>query len=218
MFMPAGSKIFGVMLGASLLTVQVQAQEIYSCVDGKGRKLTADRPIAECVDREQKLLNPSGTVKKKVGPTLTAKERTEQEAQERREEEERALSAENKRRDRALVARYPNQAVHGAERAEALAQIAAVREAAVNRAKELSRERASIETEKEFYKKNPDKVPTSLQRQLADNAHSTDVQGRFIAEQDAEIKRVNARFDEELARLKQLWAQRLPAPTSASSK
>ena len=216
MFMPAGPKIFGVMLGASLLAAQ--AQEIYSCVDSKGRKLTADRPIAECVDREQKLLNPSGTVKKKVGPTLTAKERTEQEAQERREEEERALSAENKRRDRALVARYPNQAVHGAERAEALAQIAAVREAAVNRAKELSRERASIETEKEFYKKNPDKVPTSLQRQLADNAHSTDVQGRFIAEQDAEIKRVNARFDEELARLKQLWAQRLPAPTSASSK
>jgi hypothetical protein len=31
------------------------------------------------------------------------------------------------------------------------------------------------------------------------------VQKRFIAEQDDEAKRVNLRFDDELARLRQLW-------------
>jgi Domain of unknown function (DUF4124) len=216
MLMFGGARILGVLLGAGLLTAQ--AQEIYSCVDSKGRRLTSDRPIAECIDREQKLLNPSGTVKKQVGPTLTAKERADQEAQERREEEDRALVAENKRRDRALVTRYPSQAVHDNERAEALAQIAAVRKAAINRVNELAHERESIEKEKEFYKKSPDKVPTTLRRQLEDNAHSKDVQLRFITEQEAEMKRVNARFDEELARLKLLWAQRTPAPAAASSK
>ena len=31
-------------------------------------------------------------------------------------------------------------------------------------------------------------------------------QNRFIGEQEDEKRRLNARFDEELARLKQLWA------------
>ena len=58
-------------------------QGIYTCVDAKGRNLTSDRPIPECSDREQKMLNPSGTVKGKIGPTLTAQERSELEAKER---------------------------------------------------------------------------------------------------------------------------------------
>ena len=36
---------------------------IYSCVDANGRKLTSDRPIAECANRDQKLLNADGSVK-----------------------------------------------------------------------------------------------------------------------------------------------------------
>ena len=88
------------------------APEIYTCVDAKGRNLTSDRPIAECLDREQKMLNPSGTVKAKVGPNLTAQERSELEAKEKVELEERARLNEEKRRDRALLVRYPNKAVH----------------------------------------------------------------------------------------------------------
>jgi len=208
--------LVGMLLGTALFAAQ--AQEIYFCVDSKGRKLTADRPIAECVDREQKLLNPSGTVKTKVGPTLTTKERAAQEAQLNKEEEQRSIQAENKRRERALIARYPSQAVHDKERAEALAQIGVVRNAAVNRVNELARQKAAIEAEREFYAASPDKAPSSLRRQLEENAHSTEVQNRFIAEQDAEMVRLNARFDEELVRLKQLWAQRSPAPAAASAK
>jgi hypothetical protein len=214
----ARTLLISTLLGGVLLPALAQNQAIYSCVDGKGRKLTSDRPIAECVDREQKLLNPSGTVKATVGPTLTAKERIEQEERRKREEEEREIQAENKRRERALVTRYPNQTVHDKERAEALEQIGVVRHAAVNRVNELLSERDKLGKEQEFYKKNPDKAPASLRRQLEENAHSMEVQGRFIAEQDAEMGRVNARFDEELARLKQLWAQRAPAATAASSK
>ena len=45
---------------------------IYSCVDAQGRKLTSDRQIAACVDREQRVLNPSGTVRARLAPTPTA--------------------------------------------------------------------------------------------------------------------------------------------------
>ena len=193
-------------------------QGIYTCTDAKGRKLTSDRPIPECIDREQKVLNPSGTVKAKVGPTLTAQERAEVEAKEKEDQEERARIVEEKRRDRALLTRYPNKAVHDKERAEALAQIGVVRQASVNRVEELQRQRSAILSEMEFYKKDPSKAPPSLRRQVEEVTNSLSVQARFIAEQDAELKRVNFRFEEELARLKQLWALQSPAPAPAASK
>jgi hypothetical protein len=42
------------------------------------------------------------------------------------------------------------------------------------------------------------------------------VQQRFIAEQQQEKNRVNQRFDEELARLRQLWAMLSVPPATAA--
>jgi hypothetical protein len=193
-------------------------QGIYTCVDAKGRNLTSDRPIPECIDREQKVLNPSGTVKAKVGPSLTAQERLAIETKEKAQAEELARINEEKRRDRALVTRYPNKAVHDKERAEALAQIGVVRQAATNRSEELARERKALLDEMEFYKKDPSKAPPSLRRQVEEVAQSIAIQTRFIADQDAESKRVNLRFDEELVRLKQLWAAQAGGAASPASK
>jgi preprotein translocase subunit SecD len=184
---------------------------VYTCTDAKGRKLTADRPIAECADREQKVLNPSGTVKAKVGPSLTAQEKIELEQKAKLEAEERNRVAEEKRRDRALLTRYPNKGVHDQERAEALSQIDAVVRAATTRLKELDRQRAAIDEEMEFYKKDPSRAPVYLRRQQEENTQSQSVQRRFISEQEGEARRVNARFDDELGRLKALWAQMAPA-------
>lgn len=184
---------------------------VYTCVDAKGRKLTADRPIPECTDREQKILNPSGTVKAKLGPTLTAQERADLEAKEKRELEERSRTADEKRRDRALLTRYPSKTVHDQERQEALMQIGVVIQAANNRLEELAKQRVAMDAEMEFYKKDPNKAPAYVRRQLDENTQSQAVQRRFIGEQEAEVKRVSARFDEELVRLRQLWA--LNAPT-----
>ena len=179
---------------------------IYTCVDSKGRKLTSDRPIPECIDREQAVLNPSGTVKTKVGPTLTAQERAEMEQRERKEAEERNRVLEEKRRDRALLIRYPNRNVHDQERVQALEQINIVIKAATTRLNELARQRTALDAEMEFYKKDPNKAPVYLRRQVEENTQSQVVQRRFIADQENEIKRVNQRFDDELVRLRQLWA------------
>lgn len=184
---------------------------VYTCVDAKGRRLTADRPIAECTDREQKILNPSGTVKAKVGPTLTAQERADQEAKEKREIEERSRSVDEKRRDRALLIRYPNKGVHDQERQEAMAQVSVVIQAAKNRLDELIKQRVAVDEEMEFYKKDPTKAPAYVRRQQEENMQSQAVQRRFIGEQENEIKRVNARFDDELVRLRQLWTTIAPA-------
>ncbi|HQR99716.1 MULTISPECIES: DUF4124 domain-containing protein [unclassified Polaromonas] len=205
-----------VALGACLCSI-AQAQGIYSCVDGKGRKITADRPIAECIDRPQREINPSGTVKRVVGPSLTAQERAAQEQKDKAAAEVRAREAEEKRRDRALLLRYPSRAVHDKERAEALDQIDVVIKAASKRTTELAGQRKAIDADFEFYKSDPAKAPASLKRRLEENDSSVAVQKRFIADQDAEKKRVNMRFDEELVKLNQLWAMGGAVPAAAAA-
>ncbi len=73
------------------------------------------------------------------------------------------------------------------------------------------RQRLAIDEEMEFYKKDPSKAPAYLRRQFDENTQSQAVQKRFIGEQEAESRRVNVRFDDELVRLRQLWAQVAPA-------
>jgi hypothetical protein len=69
-----------------------------------------------------------------------------------------------------------------------------------------------MDAEMEFYKKDPSKAPAYVRRQLDENTQSQAVQRRFIGEQEAEVKRVSARFDEELVRLRQLWTMIAPTP------
>jgi len=208
----------GVMrAGALLLAVawlgSAWAQQgIYTCIDGKGRRLTSDRPIPDCLDREQKELNASGTVRRNVGPSLTAQEQAIEEEKERRAAEERARIAEERRRERALLTRYPNRTAHDRERTEAIGQIDEVMKAASKRLNELIADRKAIDLEMEFYQKDPSKAPPRLRRMVDENNESVAVQRRFIASQEAEKARVNARFDEELVKLSQLWAMKAVIP------
>jgi hypothetical protein len=185
-----------------------QSQGIYTCVDNVGRKITSDRPISECMDREQKILNPSGSVKSILLPPKTAKELADLEAQKKKEAEAREQLEEERKRDLALTGRYPNKAVHDKTRTDALANVRQTREMIVTQVKELMAQRDKISAELEFYKKEPGAAPAPLRRRAEENTRNISEQRQLIAVQDQEIIRVNTRFDTELARLTPLWAKR----------
>ena len=182
------------------------ANGIYTCVDGHGRKITADRPISECADRTQHEITPTGTVMRVIGPTLTAQERTANEETEKLVAEQRAQAQEVKRRDRALLLRYPTPQLHDQERGLALAQVDEVIKASASRSQDLAVQRTGLNTEMEFYKKTPGKAPPPLKRKLDENDSSVAAQKRFLLEQEIEKRRINLRFDEERLKLTQLWA------------
>lgn len=186
-------------------SAQSNTQGIYTCIDSKGRRITSDRPIPECLDREQRQLGSTGVVRRVLPPSYTADERARLDAQRKEEEEQRARLAEEKRRDRALLIRYPTQASHDKERADALSQVDEVIGAVNKRERALEQQRKDIDTEMEFYQRDPAKAPTWLRRKYEDNQQQVLVQKRFLDEQAQEKKRINARFDEELAKLRQLW-------------
>ncbi len=202
---------WGAALAASLAATVCAAQdkgvlEVYTCIDKSGRRLTSDRPIVECIDREQRVLDTTGTERRRIGPSLTELERAALEERRRRELAERQRVAEERRRDRALTARYPDEATHQAERATALAQIDEVMAVARARIVELHGERKRLDVELEFYRGDLSKAPLKLQRQYADNELAVREQQRFLTAQEQERQRVQQRFDTELAQLRQLWA------------
>ncbi len=197
-------------LGASVLAQEAArpVAGIYSCTDAQGRVIKRDRPIAECSDREQKIQNPDGSVKGTHPPSLTADERAEREARERRAAEEARGLAEAGRRDKQLKARYPTEASHQQARAAALDNVRrAIREGEL-RLRQLEAERKPLLNEAEFYQGR--NLPPKLKQALEANEASAAAQRQASANQESELRRLTAFYDAELERLRRLWAGALP--------
>lgn len=213
--------VIGRAVAAGLLSgglfAQAWAQAIFTCVDARGRHLTADRPIAECVDREQKELNASGTVKRKIAPALTAEERAAAEEKARQAAEERNRLAEEKRRERALLTRYPDKTTHDKERSTALRLVDQAIAATEKSSADYRAQRTRLDVELEFFKNDLSKAPGKLKRQIEETEQHIEANKRFLADQDSEKTRINMRFDEELVKLQRLWAQRAGPVTPAAS-
>jgi hypothetical protein len=184
------------------------AVQVFTCVNAAGRTLTSDRLIGECMDREQRVLSRDGTLLRIVPPSLTADERTEKEARERRLAAEREARAEAVRRDRNLLQRYPNEAAHQNARAAALDDMQGAMRLSELRLQELARERKPLLDEAEFYKGKL--LPAKLQQQLDANDGAIAAQRDAQTNQKAELDRIGKLFDAELARLKRLWAGAAP--------
>lgn len=177
---------------------------IYVCVDAQGRKITSDRPIAECLDRDQRLLNADGSQRGVHQRYMTATERAAYEEAQHRKQLEAATKMDAVRRDRNLLARYPNEAAHEKARSAALDDVRTSIDTSKKRLADLERERKPLLSESEFYTGKP--LPVKLKRQLDDNEASADAQKTLIQNQEVELQRVNALYDAELAKLKRLWA------------
>jgi hypothetical protein len=176
---------------------------IYTCIDDRGRRLTADRPIAECSGKEQQVLNRDGSLRTVIPPTLTAEERAEKEARERAEKEARAAAADAVRRDRNLVARFPNEAAHLRAREAALDTVRLAMKATEIRLRDLAAQRKPLKDEAEFYEGR--QLPPKLRAQIDANEAAVEAQRAAAATQQAEVARINGLYDAELDRLRKLW-------------
>jgi hypothetical protein len=211
--------LLGALVAAGVLApalAQTAGNSIFTCIDARGQRLTSDRPIMECLDREQKELKHDGTVRRTLGPSMTAQERAAFEERERKLAEERQRQADERRAQKALLARYPNQAAHDAERAKALRAAQDVIAVGERRIAHLEEQRRKLQQETEFYK-DPSKWPARLKRQIEENDQQMAAQRRFVESQELEKKRIDAQFDDELARLRALWAQVAPATATSGA-
>ena len=210
--------------GGSLPAVQAQTPAppavIYTCTNAAGKKLTSDRPIPECNDRVQRVLNNDGSLKQEVGPVRTADERAEDEVAAQKRELLEKQRREAVLRDRNLRARFPDEAAHRKAREAALEDIRKAIRVSEGRLAALAKERKPLMDEAEFYVGKP--LPINLKTQIDANDASVEAQGTLLQNQKLEAVRVNALYDAELERLKRLWGGAQPGsmglvPGSASA-
>jgi hypothetical protein len=200
-----------VCLGPTLAAAAPSSQSaggIYSCTDARGRKLTSDRPILECLDREQRVLNKDGSTRATLPPSLTAEERAAAEEAARRKAVELAAQKDAERHDRNLLNRYPTEAAHEKAREAALDTVRDAIKESERRLAELERNRKPLLDEAEFYKGKD--LPPKLRSQLEYVQVAADAQRAVVQNQQAEVGRINALFDEELKRLRKLWGGARP--------
>lgn len=204
-------------LGAPMLAPAAPA--IYSCVNAKGQRVTSDRPIPECLDRNQELRAGDGSVRKVMPPAMTAEERVAYEERLRQEMAAEAARRDAIRHDRNLLGRYPNEARHQRARETALEPMQTALRSTERRLNELEAEKKRLADEAEFYKGKD--LPRELKIKIGQNQASLQAQQDVAQNHVAEIRRINASYDQELARLKRLWAGAAPGsvslPASASA-
>ena len=184
------------------------AVQIYTCTDATGKKLTSDRPIAECIAREQRVLNADGSVRRVMPPTPTADERADQETREREAAAARATKFDAIKRDRNLVSRFPDEAAHRKARAAALDDVRKALRQSETRLGLLAAERKPLLDEAEFYIGK--KLPSKLRTQLDANDASIEAQRMLAQNQQSEGVRIDKLYDLELERLKKLWGGAQP--------
>jgi len=176
---------------------------IWTC-EVNGRKVTSDRPIPECTTKEQRVLNADGSLNHVVPPTMTADEKAEADAREREAQALRVAQQDAVRRDRNLMARFPNEAAHRKARENALDTARNAIRISESRIKLLESERKPLMDETEFYVGKP--LPAKLRSAIDANDASLAAQQSALQNQQAEVGRINANYDEELVRLRKLWA------------
>lgn len=192
----------------ALITVGVMGQAfaagIYTCVDSQGRHITSDRPIADCLDRDQRELNKDGSQRRVVSARMSPSEQLAAQKLAQAQEAERQRQLAAVRRDRLLLQRYPNVAAHDAERAAALDDVRQAMTRTEQRVSDLRAEAKKLRAETQFYAGRP--LPSKLKTQLDVNDALQGAQAEIITGHMAEMKRLNTNFDIERAYLKKLWA------------
>lgn len=203
-----------VLCGLSALQTSRAAEptspRIFQCVLPDGRKVTSDKPIAECmtVGKAQRELNKDGSEKAIVEAPLTEDEKAERDRIRRLREAERTAYEIEVRRDRDMLKRFPNEAAHGKAREKALDDVASSVRNSEARIKLLLAERKPLLDEAEFYKGKS--LPNKLKQALDANDASLEAQRSLVQNQQIEVVRINALYDTDLSRLKKLWGGAMP--------
>ena len=192
-----------VALAACMTASAAQAQSIYTCRDQAGRTLTSDRPIADCagVMRE---LGPTGVLRREIAPPMTAEQARQKEADDKVRRVADDAAREKRRRDSALLAAYQNADQIEAARRRSLADTDESLRGSHARLADLQKEKAGLAQEAEAYKGK--RMPPTFQRKLDDNQALIDDEEASMKLRQADVERINQRYDDDARRFRELTA------------
>jgi hypothetical protein len=189
---------------ASLLAATPATAATYKWVDDKGVVHYSDKMPPEAVDKANVELNKQGIPVKRTEPAPTLEQRRAKVADEERQKQ---LAREREvvdRRDRALMQSYTSEQEIDLARSRALATIDTQVQSAQAYSAQLVKRRAELDAKRKSF--GDKAAPPAFEREMESIAEELGKQDTLISEKKREAIAVQARYDADKARWKELRA------------
>ncbi len=201
-----GGWLRAALAAAALLVAPGPAQAAtYKWVDDQGVTHYADRVPPEAVNKGNVELNKQGVPVKKTEPALTPEQRRAKAAEDERQKQITREQTEIARRDDALLSSYTSESEIDLARTRSLRTIDSIVQSARAYGEQLGKRKAAIEVMKSTeYRDKP--IPAALERELENINAELARQADLTAQKKQEMIAINARYDADKQRWRELIA------------
>jgi hypothetical protein len=205
------------MLAAAALVAAplfAEAQDMggvtYRCKAKDGMRYYGSAIPVQCLCEPIELLNAQGYVVKRIDPVGEEKERAAKEANAAKKLEAEVANKDADRRNRALLATYTSEKDIESARARALADNQNALAAFEQKISELKQKRARYEKELALYQEKKDKgsPPVVLKENISNTDMDLQAQEGLIAQKKKEAEAINAKYDDDKKRFRELMSRR----------
>jgi len=188
-----------VLLGAAL---PAAAGNIICCTDARGKQACGDILPSVCVGRAYREIGRNGVVVREVPAPLTAEQRAQLAAEEKRKQEAEAAAKEQHRLDQALLQTYSSEADIETMRQQAEATTREAIKGAEAKIVAAQKRRKKYESEAEFYKNKP--LPPEVAKGLKEVDSDIAAQQSVIEARKLDLESIRKKYDEDARRYRAL--------------
>jgi hypothetical protein len=212
------------LLCAAALAGPAAAQKLYKYIDANGSVVYSDKIPASAAGKPNEQLNRQGTVTKRNEGAMTPEQLAAKEADRKRKLDEDMAAKEEKRKNMALLNTYSSEQDVSEARARALKANAEAVEEAQRKLADVHKRKQALAAEAEFFKKKP--MPGQLKQDIQVNEAAIVSHTELLDKKKKEIEVINAKYDEDLRRYRELVKSggaaapvaAAPAPAKAATK
>jgi chromosome segregation ATPase len=193
-------KITATLLVAGLALAPFAAEaQSYRCVGKDGKKYYGQSVPPQCLGMPVELLNAQGMVTKRIDAAASAAEREQKAAEEEERKKREAITKEEGRRTRALLATYTSAKEIDNARARALQENQFAVKDVENKIALLKKRQADLTKELDFFQ-GKNKPPVKLGRDIKDAEIDIAAQEGLLAAKKKEVDSINAKYDDDKRR------------------
>ena len=175
----------------------------YRCTGSDGKKYYGSTIPRPCIGQPVEQLNAQGMVIKRIDAAASAADREKKAAEEEERKKREAISKEEGRRNRALLATYTSEKEIDSARARALKDNEAAVKDIEKRIGGLKTKLAEQKKELQFYE-GKNKPPAKLSQDIQSTEYDIKAQEHLLAAKQKEVEQINARFDDDKKRYQEL--------------
>ena len=206
-FLPTAVSCVLLLLAVTGGDASFAAASIFCCTDAQGKQVCGDVLPPACYGRAYRELGTSGRERTVEAP-LTAEQRAQRAAEEKRRSEQERVLNEQRRKDQALLNTYGSEKDIEIMRSRAERDLTAAIQAAQDRIAEIRRLRKKFENEAEFYRNR--QLPVDVAKGLRDADHEIRAQESVIESKNRDLETIRLKYDEDRRRFVEI-SKRPPA-------